>query len=84
MARTLAFIADIEHLKGLATASEAIYQRDKRDWIKSGGDPAAIVQRHPNDLKMRAMFAMWDIIADRAPAAEQLRELDRNTSASQK
>jgi hypothetical protein len=84
MARTLVFIADIEHLKGLATASEAIYQRDERDWIKSGGDPAAIVQRHPNDLKMRAMFAMWDIIADRAPTAEQLRELDRNTSASQK
>jgi hypothetical protein len=87
MDRTLVFIGDVEHLRGLSIASEIIYRENKGDWIKSGGDPDLIgktIQRTAYDPNTRAMITIWDNIADRAPTAEQIRHQDRAANTSLK
>jgi hypothetical protein len=87
MDRTLVFIGDVEHLRGLAIASEILYGENKRDWINSGGDPDAIgrtVQRSIYEPKVRSMITLWGTIADRAPSANQLLQRDRTANSSAK
>ena len=84
MDRTLLFIGDMEHLRSLARASELIFQQDKQNWIRSGGNVDALGQRSSDDPKMRSMFSIWNIIDERAPSFDQLQKQERTANSSLK